>query len=239
MTDSTWRPAAFRLMMIAAAQFVVLTVVAMLVYSGGTADDPTAPRYRFFENFFSELGLTRGYTGEPNTIPLVLWVTSLALAGLGLALFFIAAPGLFRRSRLAFGLSLVGSLFGVASGLSFAGIAFTPADLVLAAHSLFVLAAFSTFLVAVLFYIPAIFLQPAFPKRYAVVLIVFAVALGVYVCLIVYGPDLDSSQGRTIQVVGQKVIVYLAIVASNIMAYGSIKVSLAEVRSPEATGQAA
>ena len=135
---------AYQFMKIAAFQFVLLTVIAMLIYSGGTGEDPTAPRYGFFENFFSELGLTKTYTGEANTISMVLFVTALVLAGIGLAFFFLALPGLFRQIRPAYALSLAGSIFGIISGLSYVAIALTPADLYLEEHSFFVLAAFSS-----------------------------------------------------------------------------------------------
>lgn len=201
--------------------FPILTALSMLFYPGGTLDDPSTSGYRFFENYFSELGLSQSYAGGPQTASFLLFTTALTLAGMALAAYFIIAPSLFWERRTFRLFSLVGSIFGVLSGLSFIGVAFSPADLYLAPHSLFVQLAFMTFFVAAVFYTPAFFLHPGFPNLYGWVDLSFGVLLGIYVWLLFYGPGSGTRSGLIIQVTGQKIIAYAAVTSIFIMAYGS------------------
>jgi hypothetical protein len=203
--------------------FPLLTTAAMLFYPGGTRNDPTSQGYRFFEQFFSELGLTRSYAGEPQTASFILFTSALSLAGAALVVYFCLAPSLFwTRSSLKV-ISVLGSVFGILSGLSFIGVAFTPADIYLAPHALFVQLAFVTFFIAVLFYAAAIFLHPQFPNVYGWVCLSFSLLLGIYVWLLFFGPSTDMPSGLVIQVTGQKLIAYAAVTCMFIVAYGSQK----------------
>lgn len=208
-----WRKRAFVLVMIGCIQFVVLTVVAMLFYPGGTARDLAAPGYSFFENFFSDLGLTVAHSGAANTISAILFVAALTLTGAGLSLFSIAFAQFFGQSLPTRILSRIGLAVGVVSGLCFVGIAWTPADLYLEAHARFVLWAFGTFPIAVIFYIAAIFCERQYPNRYAMVFIVFAVLLVLYFFLMIEGPATSSLGGLRVQATGQKLIVYASIIS--------------------------
>jgi hypothetical protein len=209
------------LVMAACLLFPILTTLAMLFYPGGTRTDPGTAGYRFFGNFFSELGLSQSYAGSPQTASFVLFTTALTLAGIALVLFYVLAPSLFWKTTSLRVLSLTGSFFGIISGIAFIGVAFTPADLYLAPHALFVQLAFLAFFLSAVFYTPAIFLHPGFPSLYAWVNLSFAVLLGVYIWLLFSGPGPDSQAGLVIQVTGQKIIAYAAVACIFITAYGS------------------
>ena len=200
-------------------QFIVLTLVAMLFYPGGTAGNPAETRYLFFNNFFSELGITQVYDGTPNTISAILFFIALSMAGLGLLLFFLALPPYFTgRSQKV--LAYVGTFFGVICGLSFMGVAFTPANLAPEAHGDFVLWAFTTFFVAVLFYTVAVFRQADYSNQYGVVYLIFAVLLAGYIYILFGRPEIPNIDGRTVQVTGQKIIAYATIIVTLFQAYG-------------------
>ncbi|MCA9933204.1 MAG: hypothetical protein H6662_08240 [Ardenticatenaceae bacterium] len=211
----------YTLTMIACIQFVILTLTAMFFYSGGTLANPTHSGYAFFSNFFSDLGMIESHSGAVNTTASALFTTALTLAGIGLVLFFTTFPHFFAQTRSGQVVSLLGSTFGVICGLSFIGIAFTPADKFIDAHTRFVYDAFTTFLVVVIFYSIAIFLHKTYPNVYAGVLLVFAVLLAGYLWLLFFGPDVQSEAGLLIQVTGQKVIAYAAIIALLIVSYGA------------------
>lgn len=209
------------LVMAACFLFLVLTILAMFFYPGGTRSNPDTQGYHFFENFFSEMGLTQTYAGETNTVSFTLFTVGLALAGTALALYFCIAPSLFWELRITRISSLIGSTFGFISGLSFMGVAFTPANLYLVPHRLFVQLAFVAFFVAVIFYTLAIFLYRSYPNLYAWVYISFGVLLGSYIWLFFFGPATTTPNGLLIQVTGQKIIAYAAILCMFIQAYGS------------------
>ena len=220
----------FSIVMAACFLFLVLTSLAMVFYPGGTRSAPGTKGYLFFENFFSELGLTRTYSGGPNNVSFFLFTVALALAGLALALYFIISPTLFWDSRITRVLSLFGTFFGIISGLSFIGVAFTPADLYQAPHRLFVQLAFTTFFVGVVFYALAILFNRSYPNLYALVNITFGALLGVYIWLLFFGPSTNTPSGLMIQVAGQKIIAYAAIISVFIQAYGSRSTAVIQSR---------
>lgn len=222
---TSWGQRPFQLVMWGCGQFVVLTLIAMLIYPGGTKFNPDAPGYTFFHNFFSELGFTVTRAGVANPIAAPIFFIALTLAGLGLVFFFVVSLQFFWKSTLLKVLSILGSLSGVVSGLAYIGIAFTPANLLPAPHREFVLLAFRAFLPAVLFYLVAIFLNRAYPNRFAVVYLIFAGLLAAYILLITRGPDVDTAQGVMIQATGQKIIVYAAIITIFIQSWGAVKLT--------------
>jgi hypothetical membrane protein len=214
-----WRQGVFSLTMVGCALFVVLTVVAMLFYAGGTLIDPTTTGYSFTTNYFSDLGLTWSHARVPNTVSAILFVTALTMAGGGLILFFLAFPQFFTRSRSGRVLSAIGSASGVIAGLCFIGVALTPANLVLETHLAVMMWAFRTFTVAVICYTIAIFREPDYPNRFGYVFVAFAALLVAYVLLLIAGPPYDSPDGIMVQAIGQKVIVYASVTSIFIQAY--------------------
>jgi len=222
ITVKSWRQRVYTLTMMGCIQFVILTLLAMLFYPGGTHSDPATKGYSFFRNFFSDLGLTETIDGEPKLASFLLFTVAMVLAGAALATFFFVFPSLFSSSPWGKWFSRIGSFAGFLSGLAYIGVAL-PADLYLEAHTLSVQIAFLSFFVAVLIYIPALFLKRDYPKVYAWVFIAFAILLGVYVWLMFEGPSTSTSNGLVIQATGQKIIVYAAIVSMFIQSYGAWK----------------
>ena len=203
--------------------FVVLTLIAMLTYAGGTDDNHAARGYSFTHNFLSNLGMLTALSGEPNWVSAVLFFISLAAAGVCLVIFFILFQRFFQASRLQKVLSLIGSILGMLAGISFIGIACAPADIARPAHMQFVLWAFRLFPLAVLCYVPVMFMDKRYPKVYAWVFAVFCLMLIGYYLLITNGPSFDSPEGLVIQVVGQKVIAYMSILSIGIQSMGAYR----------------
>jgi len=218
----SWGKRPFRATTWACVQFMVLSTIAMLVYPGGSHADPTSRGYSFFTNFFSDLGLTVSRSGASNRASMVLFIIALTLAGLGLIIFFLAAPQFFWRRRGLRVLSILGSIFGVISGVCYIGVAWSPANLAAGPHGQFTLWAFEAFLGAAVFYSIATLFQPRYPKVYAAVYIAFALLLAAYVWLMMTGPGLETSRGVMIQATGQKIIVYAAIICMFIQGYGAV-----------------
>jgi hypothetical membrane protein len=208
---------------IGCALFVVLTLIAMLTYAGGTVDDYSAKGYSFTHNFLSNLGMVTALSGQSNWVSAVLFFTSLGAAGACLVIFFILFLRFFQDTRLQRVLSMTGSILGVLAGISFIGIAFSPADLVRPVHVQFVMWAFRLFPLAVLCYVPVLFLNKHYPKPFAWVFAVFCLMLIGYYLLITNGPSFTSPEGLVIQVVGQKVISYASIISIFIQSLGAYR----------------
>jgi hypothetical membrane protein len=219
--SSFWRHGAFSVTMIGCVLFVVLTIVAMFFYAGGTLVDPTTTGYSFTTNYFSDLGLTWCHARVPNTVSAILFITALTMAGGGLVLFFLAFPRFFTRTRSGKILSVIGSLFGVLAGFFFIGVALTPANLVLETHLAVMMWAFRTFTMAIICYTIAIFREPDYSNRFGAVFVAFAILLVAYVLLLIAGPPYDSPEGIMVQAIGQKAIVYASVASIFVQAYGA------------------
>lgn len=125
------------LLLYAAVQFVVLSVIAMQVYG-----EP----YRFFFHFLSELGATHTWSGRPNHVAMVLF--SVALASLGLALIAFAGAWravAFQRER-ARAAGIASQWLGTLAGAAFVAVGCTPVDVVLHVHNTLVVVAFGLLL---------------------------------------------------------------------------------------------
>jgi hypothetical protein len=227
MKISFWRRDVFLWVMIGCGLFVVLTVIAMFFYPGGTYTDFSTKGYSFFRNFFSELGLARTHNGDPKTISLVLFVAAMFLSGGGMIAFFAAFQQFFASARTNRILSRAGSVLGVLSGLCFLGVAIFPADVNMPGHTQSVMWAFRLFPAAVLVYTVVMFREKGYPRGYAWELFVFLAFLIGYLVLLEVGPDIKSQAGMMIQAVGQKIIVYASIISVMIQSWGAIRRGLA------------
>lgn len=215
-TSRRWRRDVFDLVALACVLFVILTAVAMLLYPGGTIVDPTATGYHFFENYLSDLGLTRSRSGAANGPTMLLFIVALVSVALALGVFFLAFTRLCAAAPRALRLSRRAALVGAITCVSFIGVAGTPRDLAYPEHVAFELLAFPSFLAAVVVEIAALralehAAPPGLPRRFLWVFVGFAVALAAYLVLLAFGPPDTTLVGERIQVTGQKVIVYAAI----------------------------
>jgi hypothetical membrane protein len=202
-------------LLLAAAQFVVLTVVGMLVYAGGSTFDRDADSYAFAHNFFSDLGMTETFDGVSNTTGMVLFAYALVCVGVALVAFGFAVRRLADATRGEGGgpargapaAAVVAAVAATVSGISYVGIACTPHDVAAAAHTQFVNAAFGFLLVFVLC-LGYLEVRAGWPRRLMLANFVYAALLAIYVYLLFWGPSTDDERGLVIQVVAQKVIVY-------------------------------
>ena len=62
MNEKNWREKVFMFGMIGMINYVILTLIAMVFYAGGTMINYNAPGYTFWANWFSDLGRTKGYS---------------------------------------------------------------------------------------------------------------------------------------------------------------------------------
>jgi hypothetical protein len=202
---------------IGALLFILLTAVAMLLYPGGTPNDPTRRRYSFFINVFSDLGRTRTFTGQQNRPSQILFIIGVMIGGAAMAYFFRAFAGCTadcwkQGRRTAVHLSRGGALLGIAAAVCFVGVALTPWDLYLDAHMGFVVWAFRFFLGAVSLNLLAVLIEPGLPRRTAWVFAAFATMLIGYLILLSAGLAGSPAATAVVQATGQKIIVYAAIV---------------------------
>ena len=223
MKVSKWKEWVFIFHMIGCVQFIVLTFTGMLCYAGGTMQDPLVPGYSFFQNFFSEIGLTIARSGESNLISFVLFSLAFFIVGISLVPSFVVFPILFKRKKLSLYLTVLGSCIGIFTACCFSGITFAPADINGPLHSWFVRAGFISGLFVSILYSAAIFINKSYPMKYGFNFLFFTVVLAAYIILMFTGPSVATFEGLTIQATGQKIVLYTFAVCLLIHGYGACK----------------
>ena len=64
---------------IAAVLFILLQILGMQVYPGGTMYDASTEGYSFSMNFFSDMGAYVARNGEPNYLSMMIFAINLSL----------------------------------------------------------------------------------------------------------------------------------------------------------------
>jgi len=220
-TNKNLRNKVFSFVIVGSCQYIVLTIIAMFLYAGGTLDNPNQKGYSFFYNFFSDLGRTTNHLGEPNTISWFLFTISAIVVGITMIVFYLSWTYLFKDSEKSNNISKIGSIFGSIAGLSFIGVAFTPYDLLLDLHIQFVQLGFLFTFLGISIYSLLLFMHSTYPKVFSYALMVQSLLSFLFLLLLFFGPTAESSTGLFIQVVGQKIIIYAMATSYIIQGYGA------------------
>ncbi len=195
---------------IALALFILLQIIGMIVYPGGTILDPSTIGYSFTKNFFSDMGTYVARNGEPNYLSMIIFSFSLSIVGITFFLYYSILPILLSDDKNNFILSLVGSFFAFFASICMIGTGLTPTDIVFDLHVFFADNIFHCFLVTALFYTIVIFKSNRMDKKYAMGYGLFFISIFIYVCILQYGPPADENVSSLIfQVVSQKLIVII------------------------------
>ena len=200
--------------------FVILNIIAMLSYPGGTFLDDATVGYSFTRNFLSDLGRTLSYPGEVNFLSAQLFNMALILSGVVFANFYLYVRKIFIEENQRT-LALIGSFFGVLGGISLAGVGLTPADLYLELHMICATWLFRFFFVASLCYSIVIFRHSKFENKYAMGYLVFTFSILLYILISELGPSpKEVPWALALQVVSQKMILLILMAAIYIQTMG-------------------
>lgn len=203
-------------------QFVVLTIIAMLLYPGGKHGNIDTTGYDFLENFFSDLGGTVTPTNLPNPVSSILFFVALLAIGVMVMPFLLVVPSLFTASKVSRNIAWLGTVAGLISAAAFIGVAFTPWNLYMLEHVISVQVAFIGLIPLALFYLLAAIAakERVLQVRYMVLLVEFLVAAIGYVILLFNAPGINTPAGLLINALGQKLIVYNSIIVVAFLAHG-------------------
>ncbi|MBC8256438.1 MAG: hypothetical protein H8E85_03935 [Candidatus Marinimicrobia bacterium] len=217
ITDSPWLIQMPRLVL---GIFIMLNIIAMLIYPGGTYLDHSTAGYSFTRNFLSDLGRTISFSGEVNFLSAQLFNMALIFSGMVFANFYLHVRKVFVAENQQI-LALIGSFFGVLGGFSLAGVGLTPADLYLELHIVCATWLFRFFFVASLCYSLVIYRHSHFENKYALGYLVFTFSILLYILISELGPDPKVNQfALTVQVVSQKMILLILMCAIYIQTIG-------------------
>ncbi len=184
--------------------FIILTTIAMFLYPGGYSIEGVkvfVDRYYFNLNFFSDLGMLVTETFQYNYASALLFCVALSIEGIAFLLYAISLPSYFQKGTIQFRFAVVSAFFAVISAIGYIGVAFTPWDILLGPHVLFVFIAFPVSLGYSCFFFIPIFMTKKYPNIFGYMLIVFSIAMGVYLWFLFGGPNYSGFEGRVIAAV--------------------------------------
>jgi len=200
--------------------FVISFILAMIIYAGGTINDPESMGYSFTRNFFSDLGK---FTTE-NIISAMMFNLSLIVCGWSFAAYFFYFTKLFNQNTIIHILAKVGSFAGIIGALCFIGVGLTPHNLFLDYHIVFVNWAFRSFLLASISLSVVLYKDNRFENRFAMGYFIFAILTFLYVLVLEFAPDPKISDFALIfNVIAQKIIIFAFIFSILYQSFGNSK----------------
>jgi len=225
MVLKEWKSWSFIFIMVGSLQFIILTLIAMVYYKGGTYIDQSTSGYLFWNNLFSDLGRTIAHSGLTNRISFIIFTVTLLVWGFSHIPFYVAFSFILRENKKQKQLSKAGSILGVLTGISYMGIALTPSDILNDAHNFFVLMAFSSIFVSIIIYSIVIYHNKSYSNFYSYVLVISAIILALFYISLLLMPDKSIQIELFIQVLGQKIAMYTLLISGFIQGYGAWKKS--------------
>ena len=199
----------FTLTVIGSIIFILLLIVGMITYSGGTRFNYTEPNYSFSENYLSELGSIGTYSGETNLASRILFAAAILIGGIGLVIFYYNVAFLFQDAPTKIIIiSKVASFFGIISSLMCVSIAFLPIDVFKIAHRICVYIFGFLVLPAQILFAVAIFLDRNYHNIYGWLYAAFAFILIAYIVMnIIIKFDAPYEQ-EVVKIIGQKIVIF-------------------------------
>lgn len=221
----------FQRVRFAAGCATLLSGVAVLRYPGGSRHDRLADGYSITHNFLSDLGMTVAYSGKTNTLSALLFVVSLTAVVLGLAGTLVGFIRLHSRAAIARRLAHAAAAIGLFVCAALIGVALTPENRALSLHVHLTEMAFRALPAVPLLLATASLHDDGVPRRLGLVWALFALVLLGYLCVIGWGPPVETSIGLVVQVLAQKVVAVTAVVILVYQSYEAERVLMKQVRA--------
>jgi hypothetical protein len=218
-----WKIFASLFIIFGPAQYIILTAVAMLFYSGGTLINPLSPGYYFWGNFFSDLGRVIALSGVPNNISFVIFTITALILSVSFIPFALAITSFFKSDKKQFILAKIGSLVCIISVMFLIGTILTPWDIFGKSHLLFANLFNITGVLGIIFFTIAVFNNKDYPNRYAFVYIALLIVGITYTMVLISIPKSITLDGLIIQASMQKLSQYSFLICFLIQGYGAWK----------------
>lgn len=194
-----------------AVLFVILSIINMYIYPGGFHIKYAVfpyPQYSFIYNNLSDMGMLYTFTGEPNFLSAVFFTFTLTITGAGFIIYVRYFPRIFDPNNKSYKNARTGSILGVISSAAFIAIGWTPWDILVIPHMIFVFIGFVLSIVFNLFFAVAILRDKKYPNFFSFSFILYALIIIGYLLAMIFGPDYGTLAGKVVESLGQKIVVY-------------------------------
>jgi len=130
MNEKNWREWVFIIAMCGHIIITILILIAILFYAGGTSTNPGASGYSLWANSIGDLGRTKAYSGESNTVSFIIYSISQIMLGIIFIPAAILLPYFFKEdTKFDKWLSYIGSFCLSIAGILLIIITFRPSDI--------------------------------------------------------------------------------------------------------------
>ncbi len=197
-------------------QFLILSLIAMLVYPGSHKDDLYTDGYIFNLNKFSDLGAWETYALESNLASFLIFNIGMIIVGVSLFPYVIFSAKYFIKQEMPRYLVYIGGFFGILACVGFIGVGLTPRDLLHELHKYFEYAAFLSIFLMSLIYMLFIYKDSDYPNKYTIIYAICVVFQFIYL-FIVFDILIVSNE---FDAIAQKLVVYLQLVVFLIQSVG-------------------
>ncbi|MHA1670327.1 MAG: hypothetical protein ACTSV5_07065 [Promethearchaeota archaeon] len=231
MQIKNWRQKSFLFIIFGIMQYIILTLIAMLFYAGGTLSDPLSTGYDFWRNLFSDLGRGISLSGQPNTISFGIFTITALIFSISFIPFTFALPEFFKGEKKQFTIIIIATGVGLISISSLVGTILTPWDVFGELHLLFANIFNIMGSLVLLLYTIAIFYNKKYPNIYAIVYIVILIVGIAYSIVLMTIPKSISTETLTFQATMQKISQYSFLFGIMIQGFGAWKIGKGKLKS--------
>ena len=201
--------------------FVLLLLLAMQVYPGGTDKDPNTVGYIFSENYISDLGRTVTTSGASNLLSFSFFILAFAIMACAFFLYFYGTYSFYKKKYALTGnMYKLGTFFGMCSSLCFIGVALTPANVNLKDHIMFAEWLFRFFFGSSLLYAIVYYKKDKSSNLLSLAHLLIAIGTLVYILLsdFNYNSVLFANEFKA-EVISQKLIVGFLLTGITLIGY--------------------
>ena len=197
--------------------FIFLVIMGAMSYQGGHRLDLNSEGYSFSNNYLSDLGRIKTVAGMDNSIPFYCFNSALIILSVVFSFYFLFLPSVYDESIKIQNISRVGSVFGFLASICFAGVAYTPADLLIDAHIFFADWLFRLMNLTIVFYA---FTYVMMKKNYFIFSFIFgivALVVTAHIILSDFGLARFFNEPHTVRVLSQKAATISLIISVPLM----------------------
>ena len=225
-----WKLFASLFIIFGAAQYIILTAVAMLFYAGGTMIDPLSPGYYFWGNFFSDLGRVIALSGASNVVSFTIFTISASVLSISFIPFAFVISSYFKSDKKQYLVARIGSLICLTSIVFLIATILTPWDVFDKTHMMFANLFNITGVLGVVFFTIAVLYNKDYPNLYGFVYIALLIIAVIYTIILISMPKSITSDGLIIQASMQKFSQYSFLLCFLIQGYGAWKLQKDNVK---------
>ena len=183
---------------------IILLGLSIYFYPGG---------YNFLRHNISEVGRVTASNLEPNTISMILFVSTTTINAIVMTVVFVNLTLDIKEKKASRILSIIGTVFGILTSILYLLIGLVPADIHHDAHVIIIFMAAPFLCVTVLFFMLAIFIDKQIPNYLGYLFLIIFVLFLIFAIITIIGTQLDDDLEHTLRALGHTIFIFILFAA--------------------------